>query len=224
MKISAIFCMAVITGFFNACIAQNQEPRNIGDFTQIEVERGVDLVLYQTSSPSLEVSVNRMDLQDVVTEVRNGTLFITKRSRTGSADIKVGFTKLTHISASGGSDIKGESTISGDELYIHGSGGSDLELDLDVAYLECDISGGSDADLTGNVNTIHLKATGGSDVEGGRLNTKTAKLDLSGGSDVDLKVTDEVEISAYGGSDVELSGGATVAKMSNDRSSDVSIR
>lgn len=224
-----LLLFAMLVTFFSCSVAQRveQESRDIGPFSQIKVEKGIDLILIQNSdNRQLSITARNFDLEDVITEVRGETLFLSKRGSTfgnSGVDITVPFTTLNEINASGGSDIENSGTLDLEELKIEASGGSDLDLNLKVYYLECQLSGGSDAELVGSGKAAFYSASGGSDIDANRFETEKATLRLSGGSDVDVFATEEVDIEASGGSDVNINGGAQVIRDKSDRSSDVSI-
>ena len=203
------------------------ESRETGRFNQIKVEKGVNLELVQNTDDNLlKITARNFDLQDVITEVRGETLYLSKKGSTFSnsgVDITVPFGNLSKIEASGGSDIENSGILELEELIIEASGGSDLELNLNVFYLECNLSGGSDAELKGSSKAAYYQASGGSDIDANNFKVEKATLRLSGGSDVDLYASEEVNIEASGGSDVNVSGGASIINDNSDRSSDVSI-
>src|SRR5688572_31696563 len=58
--------------------AADSETRDLADFDSIEVGGGIDIVLEQGSDFSVQVSSEEGDLAEIITEVRNGTLYITR--------------------------------------------------------------------------------------------------------------------------------------------------
>lgn len=199
-----IFVLA--TFLLNSCsVAQRveNESREIGNFSQIKVEKGIDLKLVQDATDNrLRITARNFDLQDIVTEIQGETLYLSKRGNTfvnSGVDITVPVSNLTMIEASGGSDIENNGVLEVEELKIIASSGSDLELNLNVYYLECELSGGSDADLSGNSKAAYYRASGGSDIDANNFKTEKATLRLRGGSDVDIFASNEVDIEASGG-------------------------
>lgn len=221
---------ALITFLLTSCTMAQRietESREIGSFNQIKVEKGIDLKLVQDADDTrLKITARNFDLQDVITEIRGETLFLSKRGNTFSnsgVDITVPFSELSKIEASSGSDIESSGTLEMEELSIEASGGSDLELNLNVFYLECNLSGGSDVELEGSSKAAYYQASGGSDIDANDFKVEKVTLRLSGGSDVDLFASEEVDIEASGGSDVNVSGGAKIVRDKSDRSSDVRV-
>lgn len=227
MKTLAI---SFITFLLTSCtVAQRiaTESREIGNFSQIRVEKGIDLKLVQDADDKLlKITSRNFDLQDVITEIRGETLYLSKKGNNfsnSSVDITVPFYKLSQIDASSGSDIENSGTLEIEELSIKASGGSDLDLKINLYYLECELSGGSDAELEGSSKAAYYQASGGSDIDANDFKVEKVTLRLSGGSDVDIFATEEVDIEASGGSDVNVSGGAKIVRDQSDRSSDVRI-
>lgn len=203
----------------------NAEDRSVGPFSKLHVQNGIDVYLTQSDHERLRVEAR--DADNVIAEVRNGELRISRKRSGGgffslSADkVHLDFVRLSAIEASGGSDIRGRNQLKLDDLSIRASGGSDVTLGLQAKSLDLNLSGGSDAKLRGNADSLAVTASGGSDISAAGLQTRRVKLNVSGGSDATINATEAVEINASGGSDVSVAGKPRQRTVNNDRSSDV---
>lgn len=200
------------------------ETRQIEKFSELKVSDGIDVYLTKGNSEEARIETRRADPEDVVTEVKNGRLHIYRRNSLpafGSAKVYLKFVDLTHIEASGGSDIECNGPVQAEELYIKASGGSDIELTVEAHYIDFSVSGGSDIEVKGSANTLTAKASGGSDLEAEDLIVQRGIVHVSGGSDVAVHVSDEIEINATGGSDAVVYGNPQQRNLHNDTSSDV---
>jgi hypothetical protein len=205
----------------------NRQIRNVSGFKAIEVSGGIDL--YLSSGPeSVAVSASSTSVRDhIVTEVVDGTLRIHMEKNWfhefGNSKRKayVSIPKLKYLGASVGSDVYLQNEISGDDIDINLSGGSDLKGKLNANHLFINQSGGSDVNLSGNVQNLKVEASGGSDLAGYGLVTDYASLSASGGSDSHLTVNKELRIVASGGSDVSYKGAASVKEIKTSGSSSV---
>jgi hypothetical protein len=189
------------------------ETRDLEGFDAIEVGGGINLNVREGTQFSVEVVSTGGDIDDIVTEINNDTLIIRhkdsmfgSRNRLAEETVNISLPALKSLSASGGSDVKGENTISGDRLEINISGGSDLSIEAEVDSLVIGASGGSDATLSGSVSQLRAQTSGGSDIRASGLIAKDADLTASGGSDIAITVTDRLTATASGGSDIRYSG------------------
>jgi hypothetical protein len=217
--ISCLFLVAACTAY--------ADERAVEPFSKLHVQNGIDVYLTQSDHESLRVEAR--DPENIVTQVDNGELRISRKSRggfffSGGGRVYLDFVRLSAIEASGGSDIRGRNQLKLDDLAVRASGGSDLALEVQAKRLDLRLSGGSDAKLRGSADALAIRASGGSDTSASALKTGRATLALSGGSDARVNVAEAIEIHASGGSDVRVTGKPKQRTVSNDRSSDVHWR
>lgn len=201
-----------------------KEDRTIKSFTKVSLSGGIDLTISQGNSKTISVEASENAIDYLVTEVKNGELkiyFDKNVRRVKKANVFITVNNLEKISASGGSDIESKGKLKFDRLAIHSSGGSDIELELEVEHLDCHTSGGSDVDLDGFAETLELHASGGSDFNGFNFKTRDAKVSASGGSDSNVYASESIEVSASGSSDVNFKGDPKKTKLKSSGSSDI---
>lgn len=193
--------------------AQDQETRELTGFDAIEVSGGIDLLVRQSEGFVVEVKSDEGELDEILTEVRGRTLEIRRKSSFNFLDwggvhgsVTVRLPALVSLTASGGSEVRAEGTVTGNILELVSSGGSDLAIDVAVADLNVEASGGSDMSLSGTARSARVQSSGGSDLNAGRLTAETADLESSGGSNLSIAVRDGIVANASGGSDIIYSG------------------
>ena len=217
---------SLLTGFSQSG-EDNRQTRKVTGFRGVETSGGIDL--YLSSGPeSVAVSASSTTVRDhMVTEVIDGILRIHLQNNWhggfGDPHMKayVSISKLEKLGASGGGNITLQNEITGNDIYVDLSGGSDLKGKLNANNLVINQSGGSDVKLSGNVQNLKVDASGGSDLEGYDLITDYASLNSSGGSDSRLTVNKELRIVASGASDVSYKGAASVKEIKSSGSSSV---
>lgn len=107
---------------------------------------------------------------------------------------------------SGGSDASIH-LVKGENVKINSSGGSDVSFSgLSATLVDLQTSGGSDVKLEGATTNLKVNASGGSDVAAFQLKATNCTASLSGGSDADVYVTDALNVSLSGSSDVRCKG------------------
>jgi hypothetical protein len=213
--------------------SQQREVRDLAGFDGIRVGGGIDLHVRQGEPFLVEVEASSSgDADDIVTEVRNGTLEV-RHDRSlfgffdwGSADVAVHVTlpRLVELTASGGSDVRSEGRFSGEELELIASGGSDITIDAAVDRLEVQTSGGSDVRITGSARSASLQSSGGSDLDASGLAAERAAVHSSGGSDLSIEVRESLVARASGGSDISYSGNPPSVDVNASGGADVRPR
>lgn len=254
-----ILLSVAVAALTTGCIAQErikgngnivEHTRTVGAYTGIGVSNGLNVVIADRPSESITV-VAHENLHDYIeTEVKDGILKVKMkegyayRSNGKSPKVIVPNTgKIQSISASGGSDVytegvslsgadlsvslSGGSDFKGDvqveKLKVACSGGSDFEGKVDVDRCEIALSGGSDMDVFGRANTCKAAISGGSDMDACNFEVKQFQFAASGGSDAKINCTEKLTVSASGGSDITYQGSCTV-NQSIGRSSSLKKR
>ncbi|MBT8219128.1 MAG: DUF2807 domain-containing protein [Bacteroidia bacterium] len=196
-------------------------------FKSIEVQSGIDLYLTKSSTQSVEIKAKSDIIDKVITEVEGSTLkiYFERGSRWNWNNNKmsayVSTDQIEKLSASGGSDVEAEGRFVGDEMYINGSGGSDIEMTLSCDKLVVSVSGGSDIEVEGDAKTLKIEASGGSDFKGRAFEAKIVQANVSGGSDAYFNVSEELIARASGGSDIHYRGDPKRKDIDSSSSSDV---
>jgi hypothetical protein len=211
--------------------ADESETRALEGFNAVAVGGGIDLVVRQGQPFRVEVLADDGELNDIVTEVKAGTLEIRRRQPSGffnwgdAGTVNVTLPTLAALTASGGSSVETQGTFTSDALKVVASGGSDVLIDVAVGSLDVESSGGSDLGLSGSARMARVQATGGSDLNASRLTVDDADVQSSGGSDLTLgMVRNKIVGNASGGSDVSYSGQPATVDVDSSGGSDVSRR
>jgi hypothetical protein len=211
--------------------AQQRETRPLEGFDAIEVGGGIDLFLRQGAGFVVEVEADDDELSEIVTEVRNRTLQIRRKSSFDFFDwggdhgsVRIALPTLVSLTASGGSDVRTEGTFTSDRLQLVASGGSDLEIAVAAGTLEAEASGGSDLRLSGSTRSANVRSSGGSDLNASGLTADEVDVRSSGGSDVSIAVRNKIVAHASGGSDIAYSGQPAVVDVNATGGADVRRR
>jgi hypothetical protein len=210
------------------------ENRPVSGFDQIDVCCGMQLMLTQGDTESLEVEADDNLLPEIVTEVRAGELVIRYRDSNGPTQylpsqpvrVRVNAIQINKLVVSGGGgleagplqadrlamDLSGGSrarmdTITADDLRIVVSGGGDLSLqDAQLTDLDLDLSGGSSASVDMlQAESLGLESSGGGEI-GIAGSVTTQNVSLSGGSSYQAGdlESETVTIQMSGGGDATL--------------------
>jgi hypothetical protein len=214
----------------SSCISERNygsvktETRRVRDFTGIEVSHGIDVYISMGDHTSLEVETGEGLMEDLITEVRGDILKIYFDENfvwVKTANVYINAESLSRISASGGSDVKGEDKLRGRDLELSASGGSDIRLKVDVKNLEVEVSGGADVEVAGTANYLEASASGGADLRAYELMTQIARLEASGGSDIKVHVEKEIQARASGGADIKYRGNPKIRNVKDSSGGDI---
>lgn len=180
-----------------------------GDFTEIEVSRGLDVYVTQADNVNITVEADE-NLHDIImTEIENNTLHIyaDENIRSSKAQkVMVSLPNITSISATSGSDVYSTNTINADDLELRTTSGADMELEINADVVECSSTSGSDLRISGTANTLYADATSGSDIKAGDLKVKTCEAKATSGADITVNTSDALIAKASSGGDIKYYG------------------
>jgi hypothetical protein len=201
--------------------AQDRETRALTGFNGVAVGGGIELSLRQGEPFNVEVVADDGELDEIVTEVRNGKLEIRRRRSSwwfnwgDAGSVNVTMPTLVSLTASGGSDVRSEGTFTSDTVELVASGGSDVTLDVAAGSLEVTASGGSDVRLSGSARSARVQTSGGSDLDARAFTADDADVQSSGGSDLAIGVRNRIVGNASGGSDIRYTGQPSVVQVNS---------
>jgi hypothetical protein len=229
-KSTLILVLSVLA--FSVTIAQAQEKgnknvateeRELPAFHGIDAGGSLNLFIEKGEPQLVKIETDENLLDNVSTEVKDEVLVIKtsliKDPSKLNAYIQV--PELDFLKSSGATDVKGKSTFQGDEFKIVASGATNVELNLEVQYLESEISGAADVTLTGSAKTHVVDASGAGSLDADGLVTSKTKYSVSGASDISLNVTDEISGNKKGVAEVSYSGNPSkINTVGKDKSDD----
>ena len=165
------------------------QTRDVADFTRIENSTSVDVRLRVGEPQRVRVLAGENVIDDVRTEVRDGTLHLTfDHDGFGGDDVVVETSvgSLAGIHASGSGDIDADG-IDADAFDIRSDGSADIAREGTTGRLAVDLSGSGDADLDG-------------------LSAREARVSVHGSGDVDVRADERLEVDVDGSGDVRYHG------------------
>ena len=165
------------------------QTRDVAAFTRIDNSASVDVRLHVGGRQKLLVRAGEKVIDDVRTEVRDGTLHLSfDHDGFGGNDLIVEATvpRLTGIEASGSGDIDVDGIDAG-SFQVRSDGSADLSLAGTAAQLAVDLDGSGDADLE-------------------RLDAREARVAVGGSGDVDVRAGERLDVRVDGSGDVRYHG------------------
>ena len=168
---------------------RTSQARDVAAFTRIENRSSVDVRLRVGESQRVQVFAGEKVIDDVSTEVRDGTLEVD----------------FEH-SGWGGDDVEVEATVP--ELTgIEVSGSGDLDADgIDAEQFELLSDGSSDIALAGAAGRLLVTLDGSGDADLADLAARDARVDVSGSGDLDVRARERLDVAVDGSGDVRYFG------------------
>jgi Putative auto-transporter adhesin, head GIN domain len=193
-RIALILPVAAATLALTGCVGVDAGPtttqtRDVAAFTRLKAEDEVDVNLRVGESRHLRVRAGEKVIDDIRTEVRDGTLYVAYDGpgiRNGRLLVEVAAPSVEAIAITGASDVRVEG-LAADAFDIRVSGAGDIEAAGRVRRLDLEISGAGDADLA-------------------ELAAGDAHVELSGAGDADVHATDRLDAEVSGAGDLAYRG------------------
>ena len=172
---------------------RTSQTRDVAAFSRIENRSSVDVRLRVGAPQRVLVLAGEKVIDDVSTEVRDGTL-------------KVDFDH----SGWGGDDVEVEATVP--ELTgIEASGSGDIDADgIDAAVFELLSKGSSDIALAGSAARLLVSLDGSGDADLADLAAREARVAARGSGDLDVRAGERLEVAVDGSGDVRYYGEPSV--------------
>jgi hypothetical protein len=172
---------------------QTLQTRDVAEFSRIENGASVDLELRIGERQNVRVVAGEKVIDDVATEVRDGTLHVDfDHDGWGGSDVVVeaSVPELTAVELSGSGDLDATG-IDADAFDVRSTGSADISLAGTAGRLEVDLEGSGDADLE--------------DLAAG-----AARVVVDGSGDATVRAADRLDVEVDGSGDVRYHGDPAV--------------
>lgn len=165
-----------------------KEVRNISEnFTSIDVESGIEVVLEQSTDKFVSVEADSNLLKLIDTKVENGVLLIEPNENyntNNSVKITIRMPKIEGLEASSGSSIKGIGMFSGDAISIDASSAAEVNVNLKYDNITLDSSSGSNITAKGISLKLETSASSGAEIQADELLVNQVVADVSSGANI----------------------------------------
>jgi putative autotransporter adhesin-like protein len=165
------------------------QTRDIASFTRIDNRDSVHVRLHVGEPQRVRVRGGKKVIDNVHTEVRDGTLSITfDHHGFGNGDVVVeaSVPKLEGIEATGSGDVDADG-IDTDTFEVRSNGSADIAAKGKTGRLALDLSGSGGADLAG-------------------LTARDARVAVGGSGDAEVRADQRLDVHVNGSGDVRYHG------------------
>lgn len=192
------------------------QDRKLSGFHALASSGSFDVVLSQGNTESVHVKADADVINEVVTEVKNGTLMIHSKNNHswGMGHLWINKTIIIYVVAkdlnsiglTGSGNLKIDNQFNTNKLELRLTGSGDFQGKINVKTLEASVSGSGDFSISGQAEESTVAISGSGDFEGRNLITKTTAIRVSGSGDASIYASEKVDASVSGSGDVHYSG------------------
>jgi RNase P/RNase MRP subunit p29 len=201
------------------------ENRNITEsFNKINSNRGIEVIIEQGATTEVEVEADENLLKHIKTTIENNTLVITTDENIDYAEKKIVRVKtptISELTASSGSSIHSQKKLSGVNLKVDSSSGSEIILETEYEKISCETSSGSEITISGKTLNLQTKASSGSNLDAENLYANNVYAESSSGSSINVHAIVNLEAHASSGSSIDYAG--KPKKVTKNESSGASV-
>jgi len=182
-----------------------ESRNNDTPFTAIEVSRGLELEVEQSSEKSITVIADKNLQQHISTEINNGVLSITSDVNIDDATSKKIVVKLpaiTSLQASSAAVIIGKNTIKANDIGLSTSSAGEMKISLEAENVSAESSSGSSMRLKGKTLKLDTNSSSGSTISAEELLANDVICEASSGSVIDVHPLVSLKAGASSGGNV----------------------
>jgi hypothetical protein len=207
MKRLLIMLLIAVTG---SAYAQKTENRNVGPFSGVKSQVGIDVYLKKGTKESVQVVISgKIELKNVVTEVSGGMLTVSvDKGSYNSVEIKVyvTFVEITKLMVNSGGNIFSEDVIKTSKLSLSATSAGTIEIQAEVDQLEANAGSAGEIEVKGKAGTAVIEAGSAGEVDAYELVANTVKVKAVTGASAKVNVVKEIEAKAATGADIRFRG------------------
>ncbi|MFC4817277.1 MULTISPECIES: head GIN domain-containing protein [unclassified Flavobacterium] len=183
------------------------KERNLNDFTKVEVKKGLECEVVQSSTFKVEVEADD-NLQDgILTTVENGTLKITSKynnyHNVASKKVKVFMPIIESLETNSGADLRTVGVIKSNTIHVKSGSGSSIDAEIESENITLESTSGSTIKASGKAILVNTLSSSGSSIEAERLIANEIRAQSTSGSSTKVNPILILNAQASSGSHVE---------------------
>ncbi len=210
-----LFFVFTLAFLYSATAFAETEERNVSSFSAVSLNISGTVYLEQGSPQSVRVEASESTLEDLITEVKNGTLVIRLKNNnffwpsfnTGKIEVYITVPDIEALTVSGSGNIKSRSIKSRD-LNFTVSGSGDIEIEnLDAKNVEAVISGSGNVRLNGGRTAeFSSTVTGSGNIRAVDFQAENADLRITGSGNCSITARESLKARITGSGGVSYKG------------------
>lgn len=183
------------------------EKRDVkGNYTKVEVDRGLNVEVQQSPSFSVEVEADENLQEHISVTVENGTLVITTDESIDECEsktIRVKMPTITGLETTSGASITGQNTFLGNNLYVKTSSGSEIDVEVEIDAVDCESTSGSSITIKGKALSLTTSSSSGSEIDARDLMVNDVTSESTSGSATEIHPIESLRAKASSGGAID---------------------
>jgi len=212
---AAIFLLAII--LFTSKVQAEEQTRKVDSFSEISLRIGAKVHLEQGSKQNLEIVAKSSTLDELITEVKDGTLiirfpnkdFFWKTFQPGEITIYVTTPEINGLGISGSGDIIADNQIKTKILDLGISGSGNIKLsELNAERVKGTISGSGDIVLGGKTpaQDLSISISGSGNLKAMDYRSVDVSVKIAGSGNVEIEAIKNLYVRLAGSGNVIYKG------------------
>lgn len=178
----------------------------------MKVSEGIKVIAKKGNENSISLDIYRIDVEDVVTEVRGGRLYVRiarglRNSRSRRIEAVLTYTEdLESINVSTSAEVSFEDMLEVDRLDIVASTSGSVDVKVKAKEIDLSASTSGRIDLVGDAEELEASASTGATVYAFNLEVSEAYSKANTGADIRINALDRLRASAGTGGTIRYKG------------------
>lgn len=177
-----------------------------GNFTKVAASNTIDVVIIQSDSTEITVKTDDNLQDEVITEVKDGTLYIKYKNNSyadvAKKTVTVKMPVIDKLEASSVASITSKGLIQGQDISLESSSASTIDLNIESDNITCDADSGSTIGLQGKALKTQVSASSGGSINAHKLWANEIHAEASSGGSVNVHPIVSLKASASSGGSV----------------------
>jgi hypothetical protein len=198
-----------LTGSALSVSAQETETRSLSDFSEISVGEAINVTLVPGNKNEAVVKVRNIDLEDVETDVRGGTLKIElsgSRYRNIDVEITLTYKSIEGLHVSSAADVVTKGAIKSSSLDLSVSSAANAVLEIVAEKIDVEVSSSGDLELTGKTTSQRVSVSSAGDYDAYDLSCDEAYVRASSAGSARINVTKKIDAKASSAGSIKYRG------------------
>lgn len=157
------------------------------NFTKVEVENAIELIIEQADSTSIVVEADDNIIDHITTKIQNGALVIesdNNRFKNATRKVTVKMPLINEIESSSASTVRSTNLLKSAHLILDASSASKINIKVEADKLAASATSGSTITLEGLSLDIEVDASSGSLINAEKLEANNVNADASSGGSI----------------------------------------
>ncbi len=196
------------------------ETREVSGFDKIQIDGAGELYLTQGDQESLEIKAEDNIIEQIRTEVQDGTLVISFDEHfprlnlvpTRTIRFNLSVIDVEKITINGAATVTAEEW-QGESLEVEINGAAEIDMhQVDLAVLDLRLDGGADCSMSGSAQDVTVRVDGAGSVDLKDLQSSTSEVVINGASEARLWVTEKLNAEINGAGSIRYYGSPQVSQ------------